>query len=124
MNIRAHHLLCIRYFQGKGYSKEFVDNFYKVIKELKDNPAIKVINYPDAICGSCLHNINGKCIKKADSKKKVREKDNLIIKYLGLELNQKIKALDANNLVNSKLEKLKEICKECEWKQYCNIRLI
>ena len=120
MNIRAHHLLCMRYFKGKGYSKEFISNFYKVIKKLENNPIIKVINYPDIICSSCPHNVNGKCIKKGpDSENKVREKDSIVMKHLGVRLNQKIKAANISNLVSLKLDNVKEICKECEWLTYC-----
>src|SRR3989338_5500080 len=75
MDIRAHHLLCMRSFQGKGYSEEFVDNFYKVIDELKKNPLVKVVNKPDAICEKCPHNKNG-CIKKGPkSELRVRKKE-------------------------------------------------
>ncbi len=121
MNIRAHHLLCMKYFKGRGYSEEFISNFYKVIKELRNNPPIKVINYPDIICGSCPHNSNNKCIKKGpNSESKVREKDNIVINYLGIKLNEKIKAIDATDLVNLNLNKLKEACKDCEWRKYCS----
>ena len=121
MNIRAHHLLCMRYFQGKGYSEEFVSNFYKVMKQLENNPVIKVINHPDIICDACPHNVNGRCIKKGpDFENEVKEKDNRIIKHLGLKLNQKATIKELRNLVNLKLPKLKELCKECEWKDYCD----
>ncbi len=120
MNIRAHHLLCMKYFKGKGYSEDFVSNFYEVIKKLKDNPVIKVVDYPGVICGSCPHNVDDRCVKKPDSEKKVKEKDDRIMKILGVGLNQQIKAADASNLVNLKLDKLKELCKDCEWKKYCD----
>lgn len=120
MNIRAHHLLCMKYFKGKGYSKEFVSNFSEVLTQLKDNPIIKVINHPDIICKPCPHNNNNKCIKKPDSEEKVRKKDNIIMKYLGITVNKKIKAKDAISLVNLNLTKLKQTCKDCQWKKYCN----
>ena len=50
MDIRAHHLVCMRYFKGKGYSKEFISNFYKVINKLKNNQTIRIVNHPDIIC--------------------------------------------------------------------------
>ncbi len=120
MNIRAHHLLCMKYFKGKGYSEEFVSNFYKVIKELNDNPFVRVVNHPDIICGSCLHNVNSKCVKKGpDFENKVRKKDNIIIGYLGVNLNQELKAKKIKKLVNLRLTKLRDICKDCEWLKYC-----
>ena len=111
----------MKYFNGRGYNKEFVSNFYKVIKKLENNPIIKVINYPDIICGSCPHNVNNKCIKKGpDFENKVREKDNIVMKCLGIKPNKIIKVKDFANLVSLRLNKLREICKDCEWKQYCD----
>src|SRR3989338_10122876 len=119
MTIRAHHLLCMRYFNGKGYSKEFVSNFYTVLSELKNNPAIKIVNSPDVICSSCPHNIKGRCVKKGpDFENEVKEKDALVIAILGLRLEQKISFKEATMIVSSKLPDVKEVCKECEWKAY------
>ncbi|RJX25491.1 MAG: DUF1284 domain-containing protein [Dethiobacter sp.] len=52
--IRGHHLLCLRYFQGKGYSKKFVEKMGGIESSLKSNPRQKivVINSCDAICDS------------------------------------------------------------------------
>ena len=120
MIIRAHHLLCMKYFKGKGYSPNFVSNFKDIIKKLQDNPKIKVTDHPDIVCSACPHNIDQKCIKKPDSEEKVRKKDNTIMKILNIRPNQEIKAKDAETLVNEKLKELKQTCKDCEWKEYCN----
>ena len=110
----------MRYFKGKGYSEEFVNNFYSVINKIKkENHFIRVINYPDVICNACPHSDNGKCVKRADSEEKVRKKDNKIIEYLGINADQEINAADAINLVNLKLDNVRKICKDCEWKEYC-----
>lgn len=120
LHIRAHHLLCMKYFKGKGYGKEFVSNFYEIIKKLNDNPTIKVTNYPDIICSPCPHNVNGKCVKKGpDHEAKVKERDDAAIKCLGLRLNQELKSNEARELVNSNLTKLRRTCKDCEWLKYC-----
>ena len=122
MNIRAHHLLCMRNFQGKGYSKEFVDNFYKVIDKIKKgNPFVKVTNKPDIICSACPYNEDG-CIKKGpDSELKVRCKDNRVIKLVGISLNKSIKANKLMRLVDKKAGKgiIPTICKDCQWLKYC-----
>lgn len=120
MNIRAHHLLCMRYFKGEGYSKEFVSNFFKVIDMLNNNAVLEIINYPDIICSPCPHNKDNRCIKKGpESEKKVRQKDDKVIKHLGLKLGQRINSRDAISLVNNRLKNLKQICKDCEWREYC-----
>lgn len=120
LHIRAHHLLCMKYFKGKGYSKEFVANFYEVIKKLNDNPAIRVTNYPDIICSKCLHNADNRCIKKGpENETKVKEKDNATIKCMGLKLNQELKFKEAKELVDSNLTELRMACRDCEWSGYC-----
>lgn len=120
INIRAHHLLCMKYFKKKGYSKEFVLNFCEVMKVLKDNPVVRIIDNPDIICGACPHNDNGKCIKKGPNfENEIKEKDNKVMKHLEIKPNTKIKIIKARNLVDHKLEKTREICKECEWLEYC-----
>tara|TARA_Y100000310_G_C20464972_1_gene707171 strand:- start:475 stop:837 length:363 start_codon:yes stop_codon:yes gene_type:complete len=120
MNLRAHHLLCKKYFQGKGYSDEFVENYYKVLEQLNSNPKIKVTNSPDILCSKCPHLKNNKCSKKPDSEIKVSKKDTKIINILGLTPNKEINVKKADELVNLNLNKLKELCKNCEWKEYCN----
>lgn len=119
MKIRAHHLLCMKYFKGKGYSQEFVDNFRKTIEKLKKNPSIKVTNSSDIICGSCPRNDKGKCIKRKDSDIKVRKKDNDIMHILGLKPSQEVLAENIKKLVNMKLPALRKTCKDCEWRKYC-----
>src|SRR3989338_8734285 len=119
MNIRAHHLLCMRYFQGKGYSKKFVSNFYGVIKKLESDPVINIVDYPDVICKACPHLKNDKCMKRLDSEEKVKKKDEEIMDILGLKPNQKIKAEATKKLVEEKLESLRKTCKDCEWKKFC-----
>ena len=92
------------------------------MRKLKDNPLIKVVDYPDAICNSCPYNINNRCVKKGpDFESEVREKDNTVIKHLRIKLNEEVMADDARSLIDTKLDKVKEICKKCEWKKYCNI---
>jgi len=120
INIRAHHLLCMKYFKGKGYSPEFVSNFYKVIKSLENNPIIRITNGVDIICSACPRSKEKRCVEKDSSfEGEMTEKDNKVIRYLGIELNAGIKIKKARNLVDQNLEKLKEICEGCEWLEYC-----
>ncbi len=119
-NIRAHHLLCMKYFKGKGYNKEFVLNFSKIIDELDDDSKIRVTHASDVICSSCPHNSNSKCVKRPTSDIDVRKKDNSAMRILGIKMNQELRVADAEKLVNSRLSELKVICEDCEWQKYCN----
>lgn len=121
MKIRGHHLLCMRYFQGKGYSKGFVDNFQKVIDKLRKNLIIEVVSQTDVICSKCPHLSNGRCVKKGlKSELRVRKKDELILKYIGLKPGTKLRFDSAQKAVEARLKLLKKSCRNCEWKRYCH----
>ena len=110
----------MKYFKKKGYSKEFVLNFCEVMKALKDNPVVRVTNNADIICSACPHNNNGKCIRKGSNfEDEIKKDDNKVMKDLGIKPNTKMEIIEARNLVDQKLEKLREICKDCEWLKYC-----
>ena len=60
--LRAHHLLCMLTYVGKGYSPGFVDNFDGVINRLAVGEALVLVDGPDAVCaplceseGVCAH---------------------------------------------------------------------
>ena len=112
----------MRSFQGKGYSREFVDNFYKIIDKLKKNPLVKVVNKPDAICEKCPNNKNG-CIKKGPkSELRVRKKDNEFIKALNLTLNKTMKANKIKEITEKITKKeIKKLCRNCQWLDYCTV---
>jgi len=116
MNIRAHHLLCIRNFKGKGYNKEFIHNFYFVLKKLP-REKIKIVNSVDAICEKCPHNDDGVCKKRNDSERKTRRMDNRLIKIAKISLEKEYLYSKLKDLVKN--IKAKDFCKDCEWKDFC-----
>ena len=40
IKLRAHHGMCIAYFQGQGYSEIFTEHMKSIIKLLKENPIL------------------------------------------------------------------------------------
>lgn len=116
MRIRAHHLLCIRNFQGKGYNKEFVENLYNTINKL-DDERIKIITSVDIICDKCPFNKEGICKRKKDSEKKSKKLDISVINKAGIKTSR----LYAYQELQKLTENLhtKNICNDCEWKRYC-----
>lgn len=43
--IRAHHGMCLSFFQGKGYSGDFVENMARMKAILAENPEIILRQY-------------------------------------------------------------------------------
>lgn len=51
VRLRAHHLLCMLTYVGKGYSPAFVENYEVVASRLSAGEEIELVAGPDDICG-------------------------------------------------------------------------
>ena len=117
--LRPHHGICIGFFQGKGYSKEFTEHMTDTIKYLEENnPQICVASSTDEICRACPNNINGQCngdekVSAIDKRclDAVNIKDSTIINYKDYKALIKEKILDKAIGIN--------ICKDCQWSHIC-----
>ena len=115
ITLRAHHILCIQGFRGKGYSEDFVSNMKEIIKHIESNKdmQIKIMNSPDYICLSCPNNRGQDKIRRFEIGKTYEDKglcqnekyienlDNMVLEAL------KIEAM-SHHSYESILEKLKE----------------
>ncbi len=118
VKLRPHHVLCITFFEGKGYSEEFVEQMTRVIRELKKNPHIQLTQGEDQICAACPNNNEhqGKCFEKASKyDKKVNElcklSPDILIEWKLLHERVKRYILEAG--------KLSDVCGDCEWSSIC-----
>ncbi len=125
LNIRAHHLLCVQGFQGRGYSQGFVKNMDKIVNFLKNNPQtlLKVISSTDDICYCCPHNIENTCKQSPSAEDKVKKMDLETLNYLGLEEHDITTYEHIIELLSNRLDSsdLKEICGFCLWIECCNL---
>ena len=121
IKLRPHHILCIRHYEGKGYSEEFTANMRRVISALEGGENIILVNGADDICRACPYNKNGTC-KDED---KVRRYDSAAKDELSLEYGKEYVYNDLKNNVTDRIyrrDKLPEICGDCEWAEICRIK--
>ena len=116
MELRAHHLLCIRGFRGLGYDEAFVENFARVVKALEDDPSIVVTAREDAICSRCPHNQDG-CVKGP----RPRGLDERVLRELGLRAGAVERASALQRRVEERIprRRVREVCRGCQWLRYC-----
>lgn len=122
LNIRPHHLFCMKAFIGKGYSEKFIYNMDNVILNLNNNKKqyIKIEAKLDNICSKCPNNINNKfCI----TDKEVIEMDKKIMSFFkikeGVYMYEQIENLIYNNISEEIVEK---VCKNCSWYKKTNCK--
>jgi uncharacterized protein len=58
--LRGHHLMCLNFFDGEGYSQPFVDNLRGAVAAA-DQDGIVLIEGADAVCAACDHLAGGVC---------------------------------------------------------------
>lgn len=115
LKLRPHHINCLFFYRGMGYSKDFVERINQISIKLKDKPNTRVIlvDACDNICEKCPNRDEENCV----TEDKVSMLDNETLLEYGLQIN---KEYNFNKVVkkiykNFSGEKLEKICKTCEW---------
>lgn len=118
--IRPHHGLCTAFFEGKGYSPEFVRHMTSMINYLNSqNPDIRLVLHPDSICSACPHRRNGIC----ESERKVLLYDRQVLQFCGLKENQVLPWKEFRKLVFLRIleqGRLSAVCRNCQWQFICS----
>jgi hypothetical protein len=123
VSLRAHHLLCLLTYLGKGYTPAFVANYSRIVRRLNNGETVRLVSGPDDLCRPMLTEPNCHCHNES-----VRLRDDQaaadVSKVLGVNLdNADDLLLDAD-----RVRRLREAfatglvrtaCNGCEWHQLC-----
>jgi len=112
LKIRAHHGMCLHFFEGKGYSNEFTAHMQK-------NPEVEVVACGDEICKKCPNLENGVC----NTWELVLHYDREVLKCCGLAEGTKIFWNDFAKLVEERIissGERQKICGNCQWSSICS----
>lgn len=117
--IRAHHGMCLSFFQGKGYSGGFTENMWKMKERLAQNPEVVLVCGTDDVCACCPNNREGVCV----SSEKVEGYDRRTLALCGLSENDRLcwsafEALVQKNIIEA--GRRESVCGDCEWNGLCH----
>ena len=118
--LRAHHLLCLKGFQGYGYDENFTENMTSVNSRRKlENTTVTLTSSPDDICKACPNLKDNLCEDRIQNARIV-EMDVEVLKkldaskeYNSVELFKKI-----DEIFNTK-QSVSKICFNCKWSEKC-----
>lgn len=115
LELRPHHLNCIFFYRGKGYSKDFVKNMDQIIALLRENPLIqiKLTKTNDILCSHCPQKTEDIC----HSLDHIRQLDENTLKEYSLDTQTTytFKELSAKLYHPLDIKKFEQICQSCEW---------
>ncbi len=120
IEIRPHHVLCIGFYEGKGYSTEFTENMTAVVNALEaENAEVTLTVGADAVCAKCPQNSGGVCL----SHEKSGRYDEAVLRICGLEAGCTEKWYTFRELICRKIvsaNRLEEVCGDCCWYHICS----
>ncbi|MDX8499209.1 DUF1284 domain-containing protein [Mesorhizobium sp. VK4C] len=124
VRLRAHHLLCLLTYVGKGYSPAFTANYDKVVGRLGEGEAVLIVSGPDDICAPMLDEPESHCLRESAA-----ERDRLAARDVRALLGRPIEAggplvLDASSLARMRTAfssgQTRQACSGCEWSDLCS----
>ncbi|MEP6566129.1 MAG: DUF1284 domain-containing protein [Mesorhizobium sp.] len=124
IRLRAHHLLCLLTYVGKGYSPAFTANYDVIADRLVRGEEILIVSGPDDICAPLLGEPEPHCLRDS-----VIERDRLAARDLGELLARPIRAgirLDLDAAILTRMRQAfskgltRNACPGCEWAGLCS----
>ena len=83
IRFRGHHLICLHFFHGEGYSPDFISNLRDTLA-LVQRDGVEVCSGPDDICFRCPSLKDAVCSYKEGADAEVLEMDRLALELLGV----------------------------------------
>lgn len=124
VRLRAHHLLCMLTYVGKGYSPAFVENYEVIAARLSAGEEIEMVTGPDDICGPLTADPDAHCHGES-----VVERDRAaaeaVARLLGSPLRPGARITPGASLL-ARLRKtfatgeIRTACSGCEWSDLCD----
>lgn len=118
--LRPHHGLCIRFFEGKGYSREFTEHMGRTIERLqKDGCVVLITDKEDEICRECPNLSKEGCI----SGEKVKRYDRIVMEMTKVSCGRELHFQELQKLVEEQIiwpGKIHEVCEDCAWALICH----
>lgn len=120
LKLRPHHILCIGFYRGKGYSREFVLGMDSLVSRLTEDHAqnVELVCGADDICAFCPHFSGGRCA----SGQKPLEYDKAVLALCGIRPGvysfEELGKLAREKIWGVGL--LGGVCRSCEWFGLCS----
>lgn len=123
IRLRAHHLLCLLTYVGKGYSSAFTANYDGIVERLSQGEDILVVEGPDDICAPLLGEDDPHCLRAS-----VMDRDERAAEDVAALLSRPIlgERLGLDPAVLGAMRrafqsgKTRQACSNCEWSGLCS----
>ena len=118
--LRGHHLLCLKGFQGYGYSKDFTENMNEINFQRKSEyTTVKLTDAPDDICKACPNLKEGFCQNESENEKIIKMDREVLKKFDASKEYESIELFEEIDEIYNTKESVSKICFNCIWHDKC-----
>lgn len=123
VRLRAHHLLCMLTYVGRGYTPDFTAGYDAVVKRLGRGEEILLVAGPDDICATLLSGDDPHCLKPG-----VTERDTRAAAAVAALMSRPLGPADRVTVDSALLARMRgafaegrtrAACGGCEWESLC-----
>jgi uncharacterized protein len=120
LTLRGHHLICLHFFRGEGYTQEFIAILGAILKRAETGEQITVMLGADDVCKICPYLKGGKCFYAQDADQEIQEMDSKALKLLELTVRDSVVWTDIREKIPGLFSRWSnECCKSCDWRKAC-----
>jgi hypothetical protein len=124
VRLRAHHLLCMLTYVGKGYTTGFTVNYDRVATRLNAGEDIEIVSGPDDICAPLLTDADAHCFSQSvviRDQKAMASIAHLLGEAVGVHTHFTTdEALMKRLRSGFRDGTVRSACAGCEWADLCN----
>ncbi len=124
VRLRAHHLLCLLTYMGRGYTPAFTTNYDALAKRIRDGEGIRIVAGPDDICAPLLDDPQAHC-RRQSAVRRDRAAAQAVTRLLSrpVETDQPF-VMDAATVARLRAAfadgSIRAACVGCEWASLCS----
>jgi hypothetical protein len=121
--LRGHHLICLQFYRGQGYSQTFVDNLDRVHESTVESTAL-IVSGPDDVCAACPGlGSDGTCQHPDTGEAEALRIDALALQLLDAAIGETLSLSEARGRLAADPEACDrwraEACAGCTWDGAC-----
>lgn len=124
IRLRAHHLLCMLTYVGKGYTPGFTINYDRIARRMNDGEEIELVEGPDDICRGLLCEKDAHCFNAS-----VLRRDEAARLSVSALMNETFSAgkrfhVSPEFLLELRAAfaagRIRQACRGCQWHKLCD----
>ncbi len=117
ISLRGHHLICLHFFKGNAYSKDF-RNYLSMLKKDIKNSEIKIIDGADDVCKKCVYLKEGLCSYGKDAEGEIKAMDKKAIELFGIK-GKRARWKEIKEKIPVIFNEWAAYCRTCDWADDC-----